>query len=145
MLSGLLLAVATALPSPNPPLPITLAFAPRAQLRLETATTPQEQERGLMNRTTLAPHTGMIFVFDGDELRSFWMKDTLIPLDMIFVASDGTVRTVFANVPVLPPNMPDDKIPLESANAQYVIELSAGEAARDGIVPGVRLRFARAP
>ena len=65
-----------------------------------------------MDRTSLPPHTGMIFVFDGDGPIEFWMKNTLIPLDMVFVAADGTVRKV-SSVPVLPPGMPDAKIPLE--------------------------------
>ncbi len=143
--SAMLLAAVTALPSPNPPLPTTIVEAPGARLVLETASTPQERTRGLMSRTSLPPHTGMIFVFDADAPISFWMKDTLVSLDMVFVASDGIVREVFAKVPVLSPNTPDGDIPLESGRARYVIELPAGEAARDGIVPGVRLRFARAP
>lgn len=133
------LTVAAVLPSPNPTLPTTHVIAPKAVLSLETATTPEEQERGLMSRTALAEHTGMIFVFDRDAQVSFWMKDTLVSLDMIFVASDGTVRHVFEHVAMLPPNIADARIPLESAQARYVIEIPAGEAARDGIAPGVRL------
>lgn len=98
-----------------------------------------------MSRTSLAPQTGMIFVFTSDSRVSFWMKDTLVPLDMIFVAADGTVRKVFARVAVVAPETPDAKIPIETAQARYVIELSAGEAARDGIVAGTQLRFARTP
>ncbi len=64
------------------------------------APTPQ-REQGLMDRTYVPEHTGMIFVFDGDAPVEFWMKDTLVPLDMIFVAADGTVRRVYANVPVV--------------------------------------------
>lgn len=146
MLSVLLLAAAlTTLPPPNPPLPITYVDAPKTRLALETATTAAQQERGLMNRTSLPPHTGMIFVFSSDSQVSFWMKDTLIPLDMIFVESDGTVRRVFARVPVVAPNAPDKAIPLETGRARYVIELASGEAAADGIRPGIRLHFARTP
>ncbi len=133
------------LPPPNAGLPTTVVVAPKARLVLETATTDAERERGLMNRTALPPHTGMLFVFDADGPISFWMKGTLISLDMVFVASDGTVRKVFAQVPVLPPNTPDNAIPLESGPARYVIELPAGEAAKDGIESGTRLRFARTP
>lgn len=146
MLSALLLAAAlSTLPPPNPALPITYVDAPKARLELETASTPAEQERGLMNRTSLRPHTGMIFVFPSDAQVSFWMKDTLVPLDMIFVGSTGMVRRIFARVPVLAPNTPDNAIPLESDRARYVIELAAGEAACDGIQPGTRLHFARTP
>lgn len=141
-LAVLLLAV---LPSPNPTLPMTYVEAPRARLLLETATTEPERERGLMSRTSLPSHTGMLFVFDDDVPISFWMKDTLVSLDMIFVAGDGTVRRVFARVPIVAPDTPDARIPLETARARYVIELAAGEAEADGIAPGVKLHFAGAP
>jgi uncharacterized protein len=113
--------------------------APQADLTLEVARTQAQREHGLMDRTAIAPHTGMIFVFDGDTVVEFWMKDTLVPLDMIFVAADGTVRRVFANVPVVSPTLADDAIPREGAQAKYVIELHAGEAAQDGIARGVKL------
>ncbi|MGH7736872.1 MAG: DUF192 domain-containing protein [Candidatus Tyrphobacter sp.] len=145
MLNALLLAGIAALPPPNAALPITIVVAPRARLRLETATTQAQRERGLMSRTSIAPRTGMLFVFDADGAVSFWMKDTLVSLDMVFVASDGVVRRVFARVPTVALDTPDNLIPLETAGARYVIELAAGEAAADGIAPGVRLRFAGAP
>ena len=114
--------------------------SPKADLHLEVARTPSQREYGLMNRTSVPAHTGMIFVFDSDAPIGFWMKNTLVPLDMIFVAADGTVRQVYANVPVVSPRLPDDKIPIEGpVQAKYVIELHAGEAAQDGIAPGVKL------
>ena len=91
--------------------------------------------------TALAPHTGMLFVFSSEQPESFWMKDTLIPLDMVFVGADGVVRHVFANVPVVLPTLPDANIPLETANAKYVIELAAGEARQDGIMEGTTLKI----
>ena len=57
---------------------------------VEIARTPQEQATGLMNRSELAPDRGMIFPFEPPRDASFWMKNTLIPLDMIFVAADGS-------------------------------------------------------
>jgi uncharacterized protein len=120
-------------------LPTVVVHAPKADLTLEVARTDAQREHGLMNRTELAAHTGMIFVFERDEFVSFWMKNTLVPLDMIFAGADGTVRRVYANVPVLHPQPSDAQIPLESAQAQYVIELRAGEAAKDGIADGVKL------
>jgi uncharacterized protein len=98
-----------------------------------------------MNRSSLPAHTGMIFVFDRDETVDFWMKNTLLPLDMIFVAADGTVRRVFANVPVVNPKGSDDSIPREEAKAKYVIELNGGEAAKDGIVAGLKLSLHDVP
>jgi uncharacterized protein len=120
-------------------LPTVVIHAPRAELTLEVARTAAQREYGLMNRTAVPPHTGMIFVFERDEPVDFWMKQTLVPLDMIFVAADGTVRRVFANVPVVSPALPDDAIPREGDNAKYVIELRAGEAAQDGIAAGIKL------
>ncbi len=61
-----------------------------------------------MDRKSVAPHTGMIFVFDGDGPVEFWMKDTLEPLDMIFVGADGKVRRIYANVPVVAAGVGDD-------------------------------------
>jgi uncharacterized membrane protein (UPF0127 family) len=120
-------------------LPTVVVHAPRATLTLEVARTEEQREQGLMNRKTVAPQTGMIFVFDSDDLVEFWMKDTLVPLDMIFVGTDGTVRRVFANVPVVSPALSDEAIPREGAQAKYVIELHSGEAAKDGIASGVKL------
>lgn len=120
-------------------LPTVVVHAPKATLTLEVARTGAQRERGLMDRTAIPSHTGMIFVFDRDELVYFWMKNTLVPLDMVFVGADGTVRRVYANVPVLHPQPSDEKIPLEGAAAKYVIELQANEAAADGIAAGVKL------
>jgi hypothetical protein len=119
--------------------------APKHDLVLEVARTEVQREHGLMDRKYLPAHTGMLFVFAADEPIAFWMKDTLVPLDMIFVANDGRVRRVFADVPVVDPALPDDRIPRESATARYVIELPAGEAAADGIAPGVMLDLHGAP
>lgn len=120
-------------------LPTVVLHAPRADLTLEVARTDSQRARGLMDRKTVPAHTGMIFVFDTDSLVDFWMKDTLVPLDMIFVAADGTVRRVYANVPVLHAGTGDEAIPREGGTAKYVIELHAGEAAQDGIATGVKL------
>jgi uncharacterized membrane protein (UPF0127 family) len=124
---------------------VVVVHAPKSDLRLEVAQTAAQREYGLMNRTSLAPHTGMIFVFPQDGEVAFWMKDTLVPLDMVFVGSDGTVRLVDANVPTVPPALPDAQIPLENGAAKYVIELPGGEASADGIEMGTRLNLAEVP
>ncbi|HTC31646.1 MAG TPA: DUF192 domain-containing protein [Candidatus Acidoferrum sp.] len=130
--------IAQATPAPQH-LPTIVVHAPQASLRLQVANTEDERETGLMSVTKLPAHTGMVFVFDADAAVTFWMKDTLVSLDMVFVAADGTVRSVAANVPVVPETAPDDTIPRRAGTAQYVIELPAGEAATDGIVSGTRL------
>lgn len=138
MIAALALLAAIATPAPQQ-LPLIDVHAPKATLSLQVANTEDERERGLMSVTNLAAHTGMVFVFDEDQPVEFWMKDTLVPLDMIFVAPDGTVRSVAANVPVVSLSTPDDRIPRRSGNAKYVLELPAGEAAQDGINAGTKL------
>jgi uncharacterized protein len=130
--------VAAATPAPSA-LPVIVVRAPQAQLRLEVARNDPQREHGLMGRTSLPAHTGMLFVFDHDGPVTFWMKDTLIPLDMVFVAADGTVRSIDASVQPAPPNAADAGIPVEPGAGKYVIELPAGEAARDGLNVGTRL------
>lgn len=138
MIVSLALLLALATPSPQH-LPAIAVQAPRANLTLQVAKTEEQRELGLMNVTYLPAHTGMIFIFDQDAPVEFWMKNTLVPLDMVFVGADGRVRSVAANVPSTTPDTPDEKIPRRSATAKYVIEMPAGEAAKDGIVTGVSL------
>jgi hypothetical protein len=134
----LAIVLASPLPAPQTLHAISIA-APKATLQLQVAATEEQRERGLMSVTRLPAHTGMLFVFDTDAPIEFWMKDTLVPLDMVFVAADGTVRSVYANVPVVPLSTVDAKIPRRGGTAKYVIELPAGEAADDGIVAGTKL------
>ncbi|GAC1656439.1 MAG: hypothetical protein NVS9B12_08130 [Vulcanimicrobiaceae bacterium] len=110
--------------------------APKAQLTVEIADTEAKRQVGLMNRTQIAPKTGMIFVFERDALVEFWMKNTLVPLDMVFVSEQGRVRVLWANVPAATLQTPDDRVARRSGFAKYVIELRAGEAAADGLKPG---------
>ena len=130
--------VAAGTPAPQH-LPTIKVHAPKATLTLQVATTEDQRETGLMSVTHLSAHTGMVFVFDQDAPVMFWMKDTLVPLDMVFVAADGSVRSVAANVPVVPETTADNQIPTRGGTAKYVIELPAGEAQKDGIVPKVKL------
>ncbi|HUY11144.1 MAG TPA: DUF192 domain-containing protein, partial [Candidatus Dormibacteraeota bacterium] len=108
-------------------LPVATMQTPHATLHLWVAQSELQRERGLMDRTYLAPTQGMIFVFSRNDERYFWMKDTLMSLDMIFIESDGLVRAVASSVPVLPRGIALSAIPLVHAQARYVIELRAGE------------------
>jgi uncharacterized protein len=139
ILSVLMLAATLAAqPAPSPQ-PFLMLKAPLAMLSLEVADTQAKQERGLMYRTSLAAHTGMIFIFNRDDVVEFWMKNTLIPLDMVFVAADGYVRSVSANVPATTADTPDDRVARVLGRAKFVLELPAGEAAEDGLRAGARL------
>ncbi len=124
--------------------PLRLA-APAATLTLRVANTPVTREYGLMCVRALAPHTGMLFVFaSGDQPLTFWMKNTLIPLDMVFVHGTGIVDTVAANVPATSEQNPGE-LTNRYGHGAYVIELAAGEAAVDGIAAGTKLDLRGAP
>ena len=131
-------SVAPPLPTPQA-LAVVRLSAPRAQLRVQVARTEAQRERGLMAVRRLAPRTGMLFVFNSDAPIEFWMKDTLVPLDMVFIGENGVVRNVAVNVPVVPLNTPDGLIPRRDGIAKFVLELPAREAARDGLTPGARI------
>jgi uncharacterized membrane protein (UPF0127 family) len=114
--------------------------AGRTTLRLAVAATNAQRERGLMNVPFVPAGQGMLFAFPGaDEMRGFWMKDTITPLDMVFVRSDGTIMMIAENVPATKPGTPDNKIARREAVAKYVIELGAHESERIGLEPGRQL------
>ncbi len=100
------------------------------QFTVEVAETAQEQARGLMFRTELAPDRGMIFPFANDRMASFWMKNTVIPLDIIFIRRDGTVESIAANT--IPYSL--ESVPSGEPVAA-VLEIAGGRAAELGIKP----------
>ncbi len=107
-----------------------------ARIAIEIAATDSAQARGLMQRRSLPPDTGMLFVMDKEEQRAFWMANTPMPLDIIFVNADSVVVKVADHTtPYSQQNIESD-LP-----AQYVVEVRAGYAARHGIVPGSRIAW----
>ena len=115
--------------------------APKATLRLAVADTDALRTRGLMGVRHIPEGEGMLFVFPdvAGAHHEFWMKDTLVPLDMIFVEDDGTISSVFANVPASTPGMRDSAVARRAGTGRYVIELAAGAARRAGMTTGARL------
>ena len=112
------------------PLTIT-SKARKHRFVVEVAATPEEQAYGLMNRSDLAPDRGMIFPMDPPRDASFWMKNTLIPLDIIFVRPDGTIANIAANtVPMSLEPIPSD------GPVKAVLEIAGGRASELGIEPG---------
>jgi len=102
---------------------------------VEVADDADERARGLMFRESLDPAAGMLFVYETPRRASFWMKNTLIPLDMIFADATGTVTRVHANA------VPGDLTPVDGGDGvAFVLEINGGLAARLGIEPGAELR-----
>jgi uncharacterized membrane protein (UPF0127 family) len=102
---------------------------------LEVAADEVSREVGLMNRDHMAADHGMIFVFPDADDRGFWMKNTLIPLDIVFVDASGKVVSVHTMKPLDESTTPSD------GPAKYAVELCAGEAAADGIKPGDQVKI----
>ena len=125
--------------APKAPLHTVDLVAPAARLRLAVAATEHDREFGLMCVTRLLPQHGMIFVFSVDHEQEFWMKNTLVPLDMVWVKGNGEVTTIAANVPAVTLATPEAVLPRRRGVGTYVIELAAGEASADGITVGSRL------
>ena len=110
-----------------------------ATFQVEIVQTPQERERGLMFRHELPEDRGMLFVqLPGPAV--FWMKNTYIPLDLLYFDETGRLAQVKANAP--PCTTPICPIyPSETATIRYILEINAGQAARRGIHIGDQLRL----
>ncbi len=107
------------------------------RFKVEIARTEAQKEQGLMFRTRLAPDAGMLFVNAPPQPMAMWMKNTLIPLDMLFVGPDGKITNVASRA------VPQSLRPIYSSGpALAVIELNGGAADRLGIVPGDRVESA---
>jgi uncharacterized protein len=120
------------------------AAAPAVELHghrfsVEFATDDASREHGLMMRTALAPDHGMLFVFPYQAPQGFWMKNTLIPLDILYFDTDRRLVSTQSNVPPCKA----DPCPIYPSNApaRYVLELSAGTANRIGVRVGDELKI----
>jgi hypothetical protein len=122
-----------------------VVFRPRgkaeARVAVEVVRTPRQTRRGLMYRTHLPPDAGMLFLFGRPEVRTFWMRNTLIPLDMIFVTSDMVVAGVIENAEPKTTTMQA----LPGVLSQYVVEVNGGWARVHGVEAGVPVEFVRVP
>ena len=120
---------------PTSSLTILTASGPR-RFAVEVATTPQQMEQGLMFRPSLAPDAGMIFDYGRPSMAMMWMKNTLIPLDMLFVDAQGRIVNIHERA------VPGSLATIAAAApARAVIELNGGTAARLGIRPGDKVIF----
>lgn len=104
------------------------------KLVAEIATTPEQREVGLMNRFSLKPDHGMLFVFERPEPLAFWMRNTYVPLSIAFIAADGRIL----NIDDMQPQTDDAH--WSKGAALYALEMKKGWFAERGIVPGAMVQ-----
>jgi hypothetical protein len=98
---------------------------------VEVVDTPETRAEGLMFRQELADDAGMLFDFKEERQVSFWMRNTFIPLDMIFVGADGVVKTIHVNARPQDPTSIPSQVPV-----QFVLEIPGGRSVEIGLQPG---------
>lgn len=111
-------------------LSVETADGPRT-LQVEVADTPQARSTGLMYRRSLDPDHGMLFDFGGERPVSMWMKNTYIPLDMVFIGNDRRVKHIARQTTPLSERTVESPVPV-----RYVLEVKGGRSAELGIAPG---------
>jgi uncharacterized protein len=126
--------------SPTPRVIVVTAAGARLPVTVELARSDEERTRGLMYRRELAPEAGMLFFFPENEERAFWMKNTLIPLDMLFIDDGGRLVGLVERAEPLTTSPRDPGVP-----SRYVLEVNGGWAARHGVRPGDRVEFENVP
>ncbi|OQM76595.1 DUF192 domain-containing protein [Manganibacter manganicus] len=122
-----------ALPVDPTPLVVVTTGGERS-FQIEIARAPNERAAGLMYRTAMPDDRGMLFVFEKTHDVTFWMKDTPMPLDLLFIGDDGRVKTIRQGEPQSVAIIPS------SEPVRFVLELKAGTAARGGIARGDLVR-----
>ena len=142
-------ATPTRAPGTAPPTPTPVELGPAVVigdvvLPVELAITPEERRQGLSDRPSLALGTGMLFVFESDGHRQFWMKNMHFPLDMVWIGSDCSVGEISGDVPASSPGADDSDVVRVSPEqeAQYVLEINGGEAAALGLAANDPVSFA---
>lgn len=120
-----------------PVVPLTVTQDGKAhRFMVEVAGSDAEQQRGLMFRTEMGADEGMIFPMRPARIASFWMRNTLIPLDIIFIGEDGRIINIVANAE------PETLTPRQAAGmTKAVLELNGGRAAELGIGPGAKVEW----
>ncbi|MFH1436129.1 MAG: DUF192 domain-containing protein [Pseudomonadota bacterium] len=108
----------------------------QVRVKVQVARTPEERATGLMYRDKLEKGTGMLFIFEEPSVQSFWMKNTLIPLDMIFISHSLEIMGIVENAHplTLDPRRVEEK-------SQYVLEVNGGFSSKYGISKGMKVNF----
>jgi len=130
-----------AAPAPAPPATVAVDTGGRKiTFHVELAMTPDQQSRGLMFRQSLATDAGMLFVFDRMSVHAFWMKNTLIPLDMLFIGADRRIVGIVANA-----EPKTETARTVGEPSQYVLEIGGGLSGQLGIRAGQLVDFQGVP
>jgi len=106
------------------------------KIPVELAATEQQKAQGLMFRTNLTG--GMLFSYEDEQMQQFWMKNTLIPLDIIFIGKNNKITAIHYALPCK-----NDPCEIYSGNAKYILELNGNFAAKNGIKEGAVVNFLR--
>ncbi len=118
-------------------------FPDGTRVAVEIADTDAARQRGLMFRSSLGANEGMIFVFDAPGFYAFWMKNTLIPLDMLWLDPEGRVVSIASSVPPCTADPCPSYAP--EGDALYVVEVAGGFTRQHGVKAGDRLRLEGVP
>lgn len=115
-------------------LAIVIGDGKRHEFSAELALTPQQRAQGLMHRRTMAPDQGMLFAFGETRTVLMWMKNTYLPLDMLFIDKSGNIKTIKEDAEPLSEAIISSNVPVA-----YVLELNAGTVRSLAIQPGDRV------
>ncbi len=130
---GLVSLSAQAQTGPQPKLPTTPLTIGIHVVQAELAVTPEQQATGMMFRTSMGPNEGMLFVNDDVGVRCFWMRNTLVPLTIAFIADDGTI----VNTADMEPR--SEKSHCSAQPVRFALEMNLGWFAKRGIKPGAKI------
>jgi uncharacterized membrane protein (UPF0127 family) len=127
-------------PGPPPRVVVETAAGARHAVTVELARTDAERARGLMRRESLPDDRGMLFLFDETAEHAFWMKDTPLPLDIVFIDDGGRIVGIVERaVPY------SEALRTVGAPSRYVLEVNGGWTGARGVKPGDRVRFENVP
>ena len=135
LLSMLLVAFIAVSCSKNGSLPTQVIKINQWEITVEIADTLESQQKGLMGRKSLDNDRGMLFVYDRDSRKSFWMKNTVIPLSIAYIGADGTIREIYDMEP-LSTRTVDSRY-----SVRYALEVNQGAFEQHGIKPGDKMEF----
>ena len=119
----------------------SLRFASGRKIRADVVDSPATREQGLMFRRNLPKNYGMLFVFPGEDAKVFWMKNTWVSLDIVFIGADQRITRIHARVRPSTEKTTDEEVARVRGPAQYVLELPAGAARRYKLKVGQPLDF----